>query len=57
MNSYILPETTAEHRRELRREAVRAHLVTVARCCKPSEISRLVHSLRDHAPVHRTKRG
>ena len=56
MNAFILPETAAEHRRDLRREAVRAHLVTVARCCKPSEISRLVASLRRHAAVHRATR-
>ena len=52
MNSFILPETAAEHRRDLRREALRAHLATVARCCKPSEISRLVSSLRARA-AHR----
>jgi hypothetical protein len=57
MNSFILPETTAEHRRDLRREAARAHLDTVARCCKPSEIRRLVSSLRDRTPGHRGARG
>ena len=57
MNSFILPETAAERRRDLRREAVRAHLVTVARCCRPSEIARLVSAVREHAPRHRMPRG
>ena len=46
MNPYAIQEVAMERQRDAQRQAVREHLVLLARCCKPSEISRLVTAVR-----------
>ena len=46
MDPYLIPVLARERQREARHEAATARLAAIARCCKPSELSRLLRALR-----------
>ena len=46
MNPYIASGLAHERQREAHRWAAGARLAALARCCKPSELSRLLRRLR-----------
>ena len=46
MNPYVVQELAEERRRDAVRQASKAHLVALARCCRPSELARMLASLR-----------
>ena len=46
MNPFAMHEVAMERQRDAQRQAAREHLVRVVRCCKPSELSRLLTAVR-----------
>ena len=46
MNPYAMHEVAMERQRDAQRQAAREHLVRLVRCCKPSDLSRMVTAVR-----------
>jgi hypothetical protein len=46
MNPYLLHDLAHERQREAHHRAATARLAAIARCCKPTELSRLLGALR-----------
>ena len=50
MNPYLLHDLAQERQHDAHRFAATARLAAIARCCKPSELSRILGALRGALP-------
>jgi hypothetical protein len=48
MNPYVIQALAEERQRDACRQAAKARLVALARCCKPSKTAQLIAALRSH---------